>query len=89
MRSVALVPLMMLVACSWGPAGSYDPNLYDAKGNVVTPVAEAQPVIVPAPLPPPPPECREVQTNVTIGGKPAQTTSMACRQGDGSWRLVN
>ncbi len=80
MRSVALLPLILLAACAQGLSGSYDPNLYDAGGNVIPPVAAALPAE---------PACREVQTTVTIGGKPQQAYGTACRQPDGSWRFTN
>ena len=33
--------------------------------------------------------CREYITNATIGGKTQQIYGKACRQADGSWRVVN
>ncbi len=33
--------------------------------------------------------CREYITHATIGGKPEQIYGKACRQADGSWRVVN
>ena len=33
--------------------------------------------------------CREYQTTVTVGGKTEQAYGTACRQPDGSWKLVN
>jgi len=33
--------------------------------------------------------CREFQQTVTIGGKTEQAIGTACRQSDGSWRIVN
>jgi surface antigen len=80
MRSPALLLLLLLAACVAVPSASYDPNLYDANGRVVPPVAAANPAQ---------PECREVQTSVMIGGKPQQATATACRQPDGSWRFTN
>jgi surface antigen len=32
--------------------------------------------------------CREFQSEVTIGGKREQAVGRACRQADGSWRIV-
>jgi surface antigen len=32
--------------------------------------------------------CREFQTTVTIGGQPQQAYGQACRQPDGSWKVV-
>ena len=32
--------------------------------------------------------CREFQTTVTIGGEPQQAYGRACRQADGSWKVV-
>jgi hypothetical protein len=60
---------------------SYDPHLYDARGNVVMPVAAA-------PLPPPA-DCREVERTVQIDGRPQKAYGTACRRPDGSWRFVN
>ena len=33
--------------------------------------------------------CREFQQTVTIGGRTQQTFGTACRQSDGTWRVVN
>ncbi len=33
--------------------------------------------------------CRERQQSVTIDGKPERTYGTACRQPDGSWKVVN
>lgn len=33
--------------------------------------------------------CREYQTTVTVGGKTEQAYGTACRQADGSWKVVN
>src|SRR5262245_16346824 len=33
--------------------------------------------------------CREFQQTVTIGGKPENSFGTACRQPDGSWRIVS
>jgi len=33
--------------------------------------------------------CREYQTTVLIDGKQERATGTACRQADGSWRVVN
>lgn len=33
--------------------------------------------------------CREYQQTVTISGKPEQSYGTACRQPDGSWKIVN
>jgi hypothetical protein len=33
--------------------------------------------------------CREYQWTVTVGGKTNETYSTACRQADGSWKVVN
>ena len=33
--------------------------------------------------------CREYQTTVTVGGETAQAYGTACRNPDGSWRIVN
>ncbi|MBL0932257.1 MAG: glycine zipper 2TM domain-containing protein [Alphaproteobacteria bacterium] len=34
-------------------------------------------------------QCREYQTTVTVGGKQEQAYGTACRQQDGSWKVVN
>lgn len=34
-------------------------------------------------------QCREYQSTVTIGGKTEQAYGTACRQADGSWKVVN
>lgn len=33
--------------------------------------------------------CREYQTEVTVGGKREQAYGRACRQPDGSWKIIN
>jgi surface antigen len=33
--------------------------------------------------------CREYQTTVNVGGKSEQAYGTACRQADGSWKIVN
>lgn len=33
--------------------------------------------------------CREYQTHVTVGGKEQEAYGTACRQPDGSWKIVN
>ncbi len=33
--------------------------------------------------------CREYQTTVTVGGKTEEAYGTACRQPDGSWKIVN
>jgi surface antigen len=33
--------------------------------------------------------CREFQTTITVGGKPEQAYGTACRQPDGTWKVVN
>ncbi|MBI3707248.1 MAG: glycine zipper 2TM domain-containing protein [Proteobacteria bacterium] len=33
--------------------------------------------------------CREYQTTVTVGGKTEQAYGTACRQPDGSWKVIN
>ncbi len=80
MRTLALLPLSFLAACVAAPSASYDPNLYDASGHVVPPLAAAMPA---------PPDCREVQTHVTIGGTAQVAYATACRQPDGSWHFTN
>ncbi|HZD26388.1 MAG TPA: hypothetical protein VE631_09030 [Alphaproteobacteria bacterium] len=34
-------------------------------------------------------ECREYGNTVTIGGKPQRVTGTACRQPDGSWKVIS
>ena len=36
----------------------------------------------------PPPACRSYQTTVVVDGVPHQVAGTACRQPDGSWRVV-
>jgi surface antigen len=33
--------------------------------------------------------CREYQSTVVVGGKQEQAYGTACRQADGSWKVVN
>lgn len=33
--------------------------------------------------------CREYQTTVTVGGKQEKAYGTACRQADGSWKIIN
>ena len=58
----------------------------------------APPVAVTAPPPlgtvspipgPARPECREFQQTITIGGQPQRAYGTACRQADGTWRIVH
>ena len=37
---------------------------------------------------PPPPNCREFTQTITVGGQAVQATGTACRQPDGSWRIM-
>lgn len=34
-------------------------------------------------------DCREYQTTVTVGGKRENAYGTACRQSDGSWKIIN
>ncbi|HEX6980631.1 MAG TPA: RT0821/Lpp0805 family surface protein [Alphaproteobacteria bacterium] len=34
-------------------------------------------------------QCREYQTTITVGGKTEQAYGTACRQPDGTWKVVN
>jgi surface antigen len=73
---VTIFVVLLLAACSQGPAGSVDPHLYDANGNVVvTPVAQAAPA------------CRPVEIDGTVGGQPQKVMRTACRGSDGTWRF--
>lgn len=82
--AIIIAGSLLLAGCevppSTIPSESYDPHLYDASGNVVTPVAA---------VPQPAPECREVERTVEIGGKPQKAYATACRQPDGTWRFTN
>jgi hypothetical protein len=53
-------------------------------GYVAPPGYVSPPVAAPAAQ-----DCREYQSQTTIDGRPQPTTGMACRQPDGSWRIVN
>jgi len=61
------------------------------------PVVVAPPPVLYAPPPiayvtPPAPagqDCREYRSQTTIDGRPQDTVGTACRQPDGSWRIVN
>ena len=87
MRLLLIVLGLTAVAgCVAGPdtLGRYDPNLYDANGQVVA--------AVPPPSPPPAPAapaCREVTRDVTIGGQVQHAVGPACRQSDGTWRFTH
>jgi surface antigen len=74
--ATSLFVMLLLTACSQGPAGSVDPHLYDANGRIVTPVAQAAPA------------CRPVAIDATIGGQPQRVERTACLQSDGSWRFT-
>lgn len=55
------------------------------------PVAYAPPPVAYAPAPvaaAPQGECREYQSTVVIAGRPQPAYGTACRQQDGSWRIV-
>jgi len=58
---------------------------------VSPPVAYAPPPVAYAPAPvaaAPQGECREYQSTVVIAGRPQPAYGTACRQEDGSWRIV-
>lgn len=87
MRLIWIVLGLATVAgCVAGPdtLGRYDPNLYDANGQVVA-------AVPPPPSPPAPaePACREVTLDVTIGGQVQHAVGTACRQSDGTWRFTH
>jgi len=81
MRTATTLRLPLLALGLWlsgcaVPDSRYDPNLYDASGNVLLPLTSAAP------------ECHEATTDVTIEGKPAKAAGMVCRQPDGSWHFT-
>src|SRR6266851_390410 len=56
------------------------------------PPAVAYPPPAPAYAPPaaePQGECREYQSTTTIAGQPESVVGTACRQPDGTWRIIN
>jgi hypothetical protein len=73
---------------------------YDDPANVEFVIASALPPVIYAPpvvarnvlpsgpLPPPAPYCREYQSMTTVGGQQIASYGTACRQPDGSWRIV-
>ena len=69
------------------PAYSYPPPAY-----VYYPPAPPPAVQAPAPTAAPAaaadPQCREYQGSVTINGRQEPVYGTACRQSDGSWRIV-
>lgn len=54
-------------------------------------VVQRAPVVVQAPpaVAEPQPYCREYTSTANINGKPVQTYGTACRQPDGTWRIVS
>jgi surface antigen len=80
---IVILGLAMVAGCVAGPdtVGRYDPQLYNAEGQVVAAVPPPPP---PAPAEPP---CREVARDVTIGGQMQHAIGTACRQPDGTWRF--
>jgi hypothetical protein len=66
------------------PAVVYAPSpVYVAPGPVYVAPPPTQVVVAP------PPACRSYQTTVVVGGVPHQVAGTACRQPDGSWRVVH
>lgn len=76
------------------------PSYYYPPPPVVAYPPPAPVYYAPAPVYAPPPgtayappapqgECREYQSTTTIAGQPESVVGTACRQPDGTWRIVN
>jgi hypothetical protein len=67
------------------------PVVYAAPPPVVYAPVAAAPVAAPVAAPPPAyanADCHQYSTTQNIGGTPQQVVGTACRQPDGSWRIV-
>lgn len=65
----------------------YDrPSYHDPAYTKVAPAPAPAPVATPAPKEE---YCREYTREVIVDGQPAQAYGQACRQPDGSWRIVS
>jgi hypothetical protein len=64
------------------PPIAYPPPPYYAPPPAYAPAA------APAAAAPAGQECREYQSTAVINGQPEQTVGTACRQPDGTWRIV-
>jgi len=82
------------------PPYYYRPYPYHRPHERVVVIAPPPPVVVepaPAVVAPPPiqtaaapaPYCREYQTVTVVDGKPVPSYGQACRQPDGSWKIVS
>ncbi|HLN26020.1 MAG TPA: hypothetical protein VK558_18780 [Patescibacteria group bacterium] len=76
-----------------GPPVVYGPPVYYAPPPPVyyyySPPVVAPPAPAAASSAYRPDNCREYQSTVTIGGAVQRTHGTACRQADGTWRIVN
>jgi len=70
----------------------YVAPIYPAPATIYAPrpvyAAPAPAYVAPAPVYAAP-ICHQYKTRITVGGVPHKVTGTACRQPDGSWRVVN
>jgi len=65
---------------------------HDRRTVVIIQEPAPPPVVVQPPAvlaPPPSAYCREYTSTATVGGRPVETYGTACRQPDGSWKIVS
>jgi hypothetical protein len=95
--SLAAVPASAAVVVYGAPIYAYPPPVYYAPRPVYVAPAPVYVTPVPAPAPIPAPvyvkpvasgTCQPYTTTVTVDGKKHQVSGTACRQPDGSWRVV-
>jgi hypothetical protein len=70
------------------PPVAYPPPPYYAAPTTYAPVAAPPATYAPPAAAPAAQECREYQSTAVIDGQPQQTVGTACRQPDGTWRIV-
>jgi surface antigen len=85
LRRLAGLALALAVVLGLGGCAYYYPVPYYPQPTAAASTANDE--IRSEPLPPPP-NCREFTQTITVGGQAVQATGTACRQPDGSWRIM-
>ena len=87
LRRQAGLALVLAVALGLGGCAYYYPVPYYPPPAAAAAAPTGNDEIRSEPLPPPP-NCRELTQTITVGGQAVQATGTACRQPDGSWRIM-
>lgn len=82
-KRLGLVLLLGLGGCAY-----YYPAPYYAGPAPAAPAPSASAGEIRSEPLPPPPNCREFAQTITVGGQPVQAVGTACRQPDGTWRIM-